>query len=88
MVAFLQDYQADLILLDALLADIDSQSLVQSLRRNPVTQAIPIVAVTALASANDLDLLIAAGFNDYLSKPYQLDDLRTVIFRNIQKPPA
>jgi CheY-like chemotaxis protein len=86
IVAFLQQYQADLILLDALLADIDSQALLQSLRRNVVTQTIPVVAVTAFASPDDRRRLLAAGFNDYLSKPYQLDSLKTVIVRNLPPP--
>jgi CheY-like chemotaxis protein len=86
IVAFLQQYQADLILLDVLLTDIDSQALLQSLRRNVVTQAIPVVAVTALASPDDRHRLLAAGFNDYLSKPYQLDSLKTVIMRNLPPP--
>ncbi|WP_158535173.1 response regulator [Acaryochloris thomasi] len=85
MIPFLQQYEADLILLDALLTDIDSQALLESLRRNVATQDIPIVAVTALANMSDRERLLSVGFNDYLSKPYQLDDLRRVILKNLPK---
>ncbi|MEO0374786.1 MAG: response regulator [Cyanobacteria bacterium P01_A01_bin.17] len=85
MIPFLHQYSAGLILLDALLTDIDSQALLQALRRDAVTQDIPIVAVTALASASDRERLLSVGFNDYLSKPYQLNALRSVILKNLPK---
>lgn len=85
IIPFLHQYSADLILLDAWLTDIDSQALLQALRRSAVTQDIPVIAVTALASESDRERLLSVGFNDYLSKPYQLNDLRSVILKNLPK---
>jgi CheY-like chemotaxis protein len=80
-----QDCQPDLILLDVMLPDLNGIEVVQRFRQNPQTTNIPVVAVTALARAEDRDRLILAGFNDYISKPYMLDDLEAVINRYLSR---
>lgn len=75
--------QPDLILLDILLPDIDGFEVVRRLRRCPLTAAIPIIAVTALARSEDRDRILAVGFDAYLSKPYDIDDLEALITRHL-----
>ncbi|MBV9385416.1 MAG: response regulator [Chroococcidiopsidaceae cyanobacterium CP_BM_ER_R8_30] len=74
-----QEKQPDLILLDVMLPDLNGTAVIQRLRQNPKTSAIPIVAVTALARVEDRESLILAGCNDYISKPYMIDDLEALI---------
>lgn len=78
-----QRFQPDLILLDILLPDLNGLEVVQRLRTNAQTQEIPVIAVTALAKKEDRDRILAAGCNAYLSKPYMLEDLETVIARHL-----
>ena len=78
--------QPDLILLDILLPDINGTEVVRRLKQHPDTNTIPIIAVTALAQATDRSTLLGAGCDDYLSKPYMLEDLEAVIRRHLQKP--
>ncbi len=80
-----QDCQPELILLDVMLPDLNGIEVVQRFRQNPQTTNIPVVAVTALARVEDRDRLILAGFNDYISKPYMLDDLEAVIHRYLSR---
>ena len=80
-----QNCQPDLILLDVMLPDLSGIEVVQRFRQNPQTMNIPVVAVTALARSEDRDRLILAGFNDYISKPYMLDDLEAVIHRYLAR---
>jgi len=60
-----------------MLPDVDG-SVVHRLRQNRQTMTIPIIAVTALARVEDRDSLLLAGCNDYISKPYMLDDLEVI----------
>lgn len=76
----------DLILLDILLPHLSGFDLIEQLKSNPLTTTIPIVALTALASTQDRDRLLRAGCDDYLSKPYMLDDLETVVNRYLSLP--
>lgn len=76
-----QTYQPNLILLDVLMPHMDGIEVVSQLRNNLKTKTIPIIAVTALAVANDRERLLLAGFNDYISKPYMLEDLEAKVCR-------
>lgn len=76
-----EDEQPDLILLDVMLPDFKGIEIIQHLRKNPKTSAISIVAVTALARAEDRERLILAGCDDYISKPYMIDELEALIRR-------
>lgn len=80
-----QNCQPDLILLDVMLPDFNGIEVVQRLRQNPQTKTIPVVAVTALARTEDRESLLLAGCNDYISKPYMLDDLEAVISRHLNQ---
>ncbi|MEB3213735.1 MAG: response regulator [Leptolyngbyaceae bacterium] len=72
-----------LIVLDIRLPDIDGVELCSWLRQNPVTKDSPIIAVTAMARLSDRDSIMAAGFTDYLLKPYMIEDLNTLILKHL-----
>lgn len=74
-----QLYQPSLILLDIALPDIDGLKVLHSLKQNSLTSTIPIIAVTAMAMKDEREQILAAGFDDYLSKPYMLEDLENII---------
>ncbi len=78
-----QHTQPDLILLDILLPDMNGVEVIERLRKLPTTAGIPIVALTALARTEDRDRILDSGCNDYLSKPYDLDDLQAVVNRHL-----
>jgi two-component system, cell cycle response regulator DivK len=76
-----QTHQPDLILLDVLMPHMDGIEVVSRLRKNWKTKTIPVIAVTALAIADDRERLLLAGFNDYISKPYMLEDIEAKVCR-------
>jgi CheY-like chemotaxis protein len=76
-----KEYQPDLILLDILLPGLNGLDVVRSLKHEPLTFHIPVVAVTALAGREQQERILSAGFDDYISKPYMLEDLEAIIWR-------
>lgn len=80
-----QNCQPDLILLDVMLPDFNGIEVVQRLRQNPLTKEIPVIAVTALARAEDRESLLLGGCDDYISKPYMLDELESLIRRYLHR---
>ena len=74
-----KEYQPDLILMDILLPGLSGIEIVHYLKKEPLTKQIPVVAVTALASPEERERIFMSGFDDYISKPYMIEDLEALI---------
>jgi CheY-like chemotaxis protein/anti-sigma regulatory factor (Ser/Thr protein kinase) len=70
-----------MILTDIQMPSMDGLEVIQHLRRMPAHAATPIIALTALAMPGDRERCIAAGADEYLSKPIHLRNLRELIDR-------
>lgn len=57
------------ILCDVQMPGMGGFEVLRALKSDPSTQAIPVVAVTALAMVGDRDRIVAAGFDGYIGKP-------------------
>jgi two-component system, cell cycle response regulator DivK len=68
-VALAQGQLPDLILMDLSLPELDGWEATRQIRANPVTAAIPIIALTAHAFAEEVKDAIKAGCNLYETKP-------------------
>ncbi len=69
----------DLILMDIQLPGMDGLSATARLKQTPVTGAIPIIALTALAMKEDEAKAIAAGCDAYIAKPLRYQELYATI---------
>ncbi|PSN16250.1 hypothetical protein C7271_20360, partial [filamentous cyanobacterium CCP5] len=76
----------DLILMDVQMAGMDGLEAIQRIRRHPQLGAVPIIALTALAMAGDRDRCLAAGANEYFSKPVMLQQLAATIRQRLGLP--
>lgn len=71
----------DLVLMDMSLPVIDGWEATKRIKTNPVTAAIPVIALTAHAMAGDREKAIDAGCDDYDTKPIELPGLLDKIAR-------
>ncbi|MBD2463471.1 PAS domain S-box protein [Oscillatoria sp. FACHB-1407] len=69
----------NLILMDVQMPDIDGLEAIARIRTYPQLAHTPIIAVTALAMTGDREKCLAAGANDYMTKPIKLKQLVNVI---------
>ena len=69
----------DLVLMDIRLPDMDGVEALSRLRMDERTAAIPVLAVTAQAMKGDSERFKEAGFDGYLSKPVDIDELLTTV---------
>lgn len=74
-----RNYRPDLILLDIVLLGLSGVNVVQCLKQDLQTTTIPVIAVIGLARAGDRQQILQAGCNDYISKPYILENLEGII---------
>ncbi len=65
----------DLILLDFLMPEINGFEVCRALRNNDITKNIPIMAVTCLTKESDIERIFACGADEYLAKPFKVDQL-------------
>ena len=65
----------DIILMDIKMPQVDGLEATRRLKANATTRSIPIITLTAHAMAEDRELAIAAGANEYESKPVDLPKL-------------
>lgn len=79
----------DAVLMDVMMPDMDGYQATaeircrEAVRGGPLT---PIIGVSARAMAGDQEIALAAGFNDYLTKPLREDELRDALERWIGAP--
>jgi two-component system alkaline phosphatase synthesis response regulator PhoP len=64
-----RSFQPDLILLDIMMPKLSGFEVCQKLKADPVTRKIMVLMVTALNELGDIERAVAAGTDDFLSKP-------------------
>ncbi|MBE9128689.1 MULTISPECIES: response regulator [unclassified Coleofasciculus] len=70
-----EEKQPDLIICDVMMPELDGYGVIDQLRQNPATEAIPFIFLTARADKSDLRYGMELGADDYLTKPFTQDEL-------------
>ena len=72
---FAMEWIPDLLLLDVMMPKISGFEVCERLKEEPQTRGVAILMVTALDQASDIDRAVAAGTDDFLSKPINKTEL-------------
>ncbi|MBD2101890.1 response regulator [Leptolyngbya sp. FACHB-261] len=86
--AWVKQQTPDLILLDLSLPEIDGWEIARRLKADQDTAAIPVIAVTAHAMKGDRERALAAGCNDYISKPIDIEQLEERVAHWLSNHPS
>ncbi len=83
--SLIRQHSPDLVLSDVMMPEMNGHQLVQEIRGNAQTAHIPTVLLTAQADRNDVRAGMNLGADDYLSKPFQREQLLACIRSRIDK---
>jgi len=76
----------DLIVMDIRMPQMDGLQAASRIRKNPKTQAIPILAATAKALPGDREKCLAGGCDGYIAKPFTYKELGAAIRKLLKEP--
>ena len=75
----------DLVLMDVMMPEMDGLTATREIRKRPNLQRVPIIALTAKAMRDDHEKCLAAGANDYIAKPLDVEKLLSLMRVWMQK---
>jgi CheY-like chemotaxis protein len=74
-----------IIFMDVMMPVMNGLDATRQIRADATLKDVPIIALTALAMPDDRERCLAAGMNDYLSKPIQIQELTQIIDRHLNQ---
>ena len=80
-IEFARDHLPDVILLDISLPDINGLDVLKTLRDDPATAHIPVLAISAYAMPHNIEKGLEAGFLRYLTKPINVNEFMEALDR-------
>lgn len=75
-----KEHQPSLILLDMRLPGLDGWQLARNIKSDPVLHHIPIIALTVQVKSDDRNRALEAGCDDYIAKPFDVGQLRKLVY--------
>ena len=83
---FAEGHGIDLVLMDVQMPVLDGRDATRRIRQVPALASLPVIAITAGALLSERHEAQAAGMNDFISKPFDPENLIACIARNLRRP--
>ncbi len=83
-----REHAPDLIISDVIMPGLDGYGVVRELRKDPKTSTIPIILLTARADRNDQRQGMEYGADDYVTKPFTINELMNAVGAQLKKRTA
>ena len=80
----MDNHRFDGVLMDCQMPEMDGYEATRLLRLHPQYQSLPIIAMTANVMAGDREKVIAAGMNDHIAKPINVEEMFATLARWIR----
>ena len=77
------DAEIGIVLMDMMMPDMDGYEAIDEIRSNVKIAQVPIIAVTAQAMVGDREKALAAGADNYTSKPIDVDFLTEILNKHL-----
>ncbi len=77
--AAMRESKFDLLLSDIMMPEMDGITAMREIRKRPEWKKLPIIALTAKAMKDDQEKCLAAGANDYIAKPLDVEKLLSLV---------
>ncbi|MDR0260638.1 MAG: response regulator, partial [Comamonas sp.] len=74
-----EDHGVDLVLMDIMMPEMDGYTAMREIRGRAPLKRLPIIALTAKAMKDDQEKCLAAGANDYIAKPLDVEKLLSLV---------
>ncbi|MBU0654181.1 MAG: ABC transporter substrate-binding protein [Gammaproteobacteria bacterium] len=88
VLAALEREPFQVVLMDIEMPGMKGDELTRLLRADPRWRQLPVIALTAHVTTGARDAFLACGMDDYLGKPFNLEQLRTVLLKWLDRPPT
>jgi len=82
-----KEYHPDVIVLDVMLPDINGKEVCQRVRSDPALDDVRIICISGMVEEDKIAELLAAGANQFLQKPFEVDQLVDLMCRQLDVEP-
>jgi CheY-like chemotaxis protein len=79
-----KDVNIGIVLIDMMMPGMDGYEAIPAIKRNERYKHLPVIAVTAQAMAGDREKVLAAGADDYIPKPVDVDLLLEILKHHLK----
>ena len=70
-----KDFRPEMVVLDVMLPDINGKEVCQRVRTDPAMKSTKVICISGMVERDKIDDLIAAGADDFMNKPFSVEDL-------------